>query len=147
MIAFAAAVVVGTIAIAVGILLLLGRDESRSSTHERETLPERCAKPDYLESHAITLNGGTPAAWARRQTVTGEVLIPEPLFEAAKPSRQPLEPYSWTVRKQDDGRYSVLPFDKNGLELWQQAVATDIEDPTKAWDIANQGRRALGWKE
>jgi hypothetical protein len=86
-------------------------------------------------------------AAAKVPSVTGPVLVPEPIFEPGKPSKEPLETYSWTVRKQDDGRYSVLPFDKNGVELWKQAVIKNIEDPTDAWDIANQGRRALGWRE
>lgn len=76
--------------------------------------------------------------------ITGPVL--EPVFEPGKPSREKWQVFAWTVRKQDDGRYAVIPIDKDGEQLWELAVAQDITDPVDAWKVANQGQKALGWR-
>lgn len=70
-----------------------------------------------------------------------------PLRQYTKPSKGPLEVYGWTVRKQEDDLWAVVPYDMRGNLLWNRAPYTDLTDSRLAWDYANVGRRALKWRE
>lgn len=98
-------------------------------------------QPDYQAARDMAMECVAPGV--RPTTVSGEVLIPEPIYQTRQVP--PIIIHTWTVRKQPDGRYTVLPVDQNGVPMWDLAIATDMKDPMIAWDLVNVKRREIGW--
>jgi hypothetical protein len=55
------------------------------------------------------------------------------------------EIFAWHVWKQDDGLFSVVPYTKDGENLWSRAAMRNISpgDTTFAWDLAKKKNREL----
>jgi hypothetical protein len=50
----------------------------------------------------------------------------------------------WAVRKQQDGRYSVLPL-IDGVPRWEAAILTNCDSTDIAWDVAIEATRRAGY--
>jgi hypothetical protein len=55
----------------------------------------------------------------------------------------PIDIFTWVVRKQDEGRFAVLPMTKSGIALWDHTLATGLPWDA-AWDMRNREQRAIG---
>lgn len=111
--AFGGAVVI--ISVLVG---AIATDETRHRNAEHAAIPARLA----------VINRPTPA-------ITGPVYTPEPLPR--------VDIFTWVVRKQDEGRFAVLPMTKSGIALWDHALVFGLPWDA-AWDIRNREQRAIG---
>jgi hypothetical protein len=92
-----------------------------------EEITHRRSEHAAIPARLAAINRPVPA-------VTGPVLTPEPL---------PIDIFTWIVRKQDDGRFAVLPLTRRGIELWDHTLATGLPWDA-AWDMRNREQRAIG---
>jgi hypothetical protein len=83
-------------------------------------------------------------------------LAPKPATVVELPMPAPPEPdpmyaltsiyRKWGVRKQQDGRYSVLPL-IDGVPRWEAAILTNCDSTDIAWDVAIEATRRAGYAQ
>lgn len=97
-------------------------------------------RPDYQAARDLAMDVVAPGV--RPTTVSGEVLVPEPIYQTRQ--APPIIIHTWTVRKQPDGRYSVFPVDEKQGVLWDMPLKRDMTADV-AWSLANVKRSEIGW--
>jgi hypothetical protein len=101
--------------VTVAVVALVAKNEREHRNAEHAALPARLA---YLRQPA--------------PVVAGPVI-----------TRPRVDIFTWVVRKQQDGRFAVLPMTKSGIALWEHTLAIGLPWDD-AWNLRNREQRAIG---
>ena len=80
----------------------------------------------------------------RSRIITTYAPPPAPAIEGPGLEPEYVDIHTWTVRRAPGGSWAALPIDDKGNLFWNMAIGFNA-DSMKAWDIANEKRREIGW--